>query len=258
MVITGDVKIVNDEELVALDEAFKNGEHLESTHHTPATSRHPSKGGEVKTFHDYTDVSSKSKKHTAASKYNRDLHGGPDHPEGAFSRGRKKGHSHSEDIKRECYICASLKIDNIDLPEQNFTISGYIEVYWRDDDITDTEEIVPQKAPLPWTDMFANATHEEFLSDPVHIFLKDPTRGNKKKNVIYGVYQFQATCSENFEMNEFPFDRQVLNIKTEIATDEFEVLRSKPDWIPKQNKTHTGNGPNQVLRTLMGEKLLGV
>eukprot|EP00494_Astrolonche_serrata_P023419 UN23677 len=151
------------------------------------------------------------------------------------------------------YKC-TLKIDNIDLPEQNFTISGYIEAYWKDPNCKSVDDIVPRSAPVPWNDMFHNATHEEFLSDPHHEFLKDPRSGDQ---IIWGIYQVQATCSENFELNSFPFDRQVLNIKTAIDTQAFEILRERPKWIPK-HKHHTGNEPHQVLRTLIGEKLQGL
>jgi len=148
----------------------------------------------------------------------------------------------------DCYCSAALQVDNIILTEMEFDVSGWIEVYWIEKEI-DIADLDPLTAPLNWTDLADNAIEEELLSEQQHNVLIHPGTGQK---VYQAIYQIKMNCSEAFEMDSFPFDRQCLNITTNFNVGKYNFLRARPSWV---HKTWGNMDKNQMLKVCMGDKV---
>lgn len=135
--------------------------------------------------------------------------------------------------KTEVYASAFLTIQRISVPDQEFNVSGYFNVFWRDPDVADLAkgkgigEWEPPTDTVPWdrANMFDNADRQDMREPPKFIYYPD-------SHVVHMIYSIAAELKEYMELARFPFDRQFLNMGFTGFREKWVWLSKAPDWVP--------------------------
>eukprot|EP01083_Nonionella_stella_P154104 496104_1 len=139
--------------------------------------------------------------------------------------------------KKDCWISCGIQLNAISLVEQTFDIKAIFNVFWVDH--TQTESDLNKmnlfregmlntgyELPLNPSTLFHNASRIDHFQDPsIEIYDKD-------KHVLHLNISVHASVHEHFEMDEFPFDSQFLNIKMRYNIAHYNLLSVFPkQWI---------------------------
>lgn len=139
--------------------------------------------------------------------------------------------------KKDCWISVIIQLNAVSLVEQRFDIKCTFSVFWIDHKISssDLKEMdlfregavnTGYELPLNPSNLFKNASLIEHIESPSIEFY------DKSKNVILLKMVINASLHEHFELDEFPFDSQFLNIKIEYNIRHYSVLSKFPkEWI---------------------------
>ena len=159
--------------------------------------------------------------------------------------------------KKDCWVSVIIQLNSVSLVEQRFDIKCIFSVFWIDNKISksDLDKMdlfregavnIGYELPLDPSNIFKNASFIEHIEPPSIQFY------DKSKNVIMLKMVLNASLHEHFELDEFPFDSQFLNIKILYNIMHYSVLQIFPkEWI----KTIETGGSGHYDRALQVAKM---
>ena len=143
-------------------------------------------------------------------------------------------YSGSDFIKFPVWFSLRCNLENIDLVEQNFTVDGWINLFWHNPLIFEQGgsyinerkgliEILDdgENQPLNPFALFENSISCDVTSGPSFRF-------NSKTGIVQETVRFHATFIEAMELERFPFDRQFLSMRLCLRTREYSLISSCP------------------------------
>eukprot|EP01084_Bolivina_argentea_P154634 269518_1 len=160
--------------------------------------------------------------------------------------------------KIKCWFSGEINLLKIDQTNETFTIFAYMNMYWKDkqlfeeikktqfepnDALVQTKDTITLKGEV-WDKTFWKLRHITKNMLPIGGKYMFPNEATKRyfdftlKNVNcksnwHLFYQLEMSFNEHLELNNFPFDKQFLNVKIGIK-DEFQFVDKPMHWIPDQ------------------------
>eukprot|EP01083_Nonionella_stella_P033796 92480_1 len=159
----------------------------------------------------------------------------------------------------EAWFNAAVYLKNVDLQQEFFTVRSFFNIYWNCSDNNkyskDTEiNMIPLMekdqaqylAIMNTTPVIAECGLDWFLYNAAH----DVTRIMKFTFQHYSKHNksrldiiFEADFNETFELEQFPFDAQFLNMKLKLNPIKYTFLSTVPDWL----KDVEYRGPSDII-----------
>eukprot|EP01083_Nonionella_stella_P175359 610427_1 len=145
-----------------------------------------------------------------------------------------------------CWFSMQINLTEILLQEELFVISSHLSVFFKDNQHNDFKNLFDKNCQK-LMEQNGNVRFDELN---IEVRKKIPFKGsfilnsadidikrchlevyNKEKNVWQLYINFNASCAENMELVDFPFDAQFLNIQLVYSKADYYFESSCPDWI---------------------------
>jgi hypothetical protein len=154
----------------------------------------------------------------------------------------------------EVFVRLQATIDDVDLPKQSFEVVGYLRVHWRAADFMARQLQLGNKLRGKTTDDFTpNYGNQTLIDDGHHLpigkanmwqnvsecaVLAEYAGFNVATHVVTHQFKFKATFREEFEMNYFPFDRQMCHmiLNARGVNGNWSYCRHRPDWLGEKDR----------------------
>lgn len=163
-----------------------------------------------------------------------------------------------------------ITIQDIDIPNQTFTVSAYFNIFWQvkrpnyDQPLDGEDAELPDEAELPWSP--SSGIFDNVVNDPA--FLGDPEFSYDEKTHLNRLnFNIEAYCSERYELGRFPYDRQFINLQLKARNMDagWKWLVERPSWVPEKYDFHDDNAKGveeqddftQVVRSRLSESVSG-
>eukprot|EP01084_Bolivina_argentea_P316299 548232_1 len=173
-----------------------------------------------------------------------------DAKEVAHKRDVKALHSRASSIyfqsKMPCWFSMQMQLVEISMIEELFVLNCHLSIFFKDNKHNDFEKLFDKNC-LSLMQQNGNVTFDELN---MNVRKKLPFKGSfilncadidikrchleqydKDKKVWQQYINFNASCAENLELSDFPFDSQFLNIQMVYSYSDYRFLSKCPDWI---------------------------
>eukprot|EP01084_Bolivina_argentea_P021573 40087_1 len=152
---------------------------------------------------------------------------------------------------RKAWLATEIHLTSINLRDQTFDIRAWINVFWKDNTLLEYL-LEHKKEEFHGAEKYVNHRQFERICNnyslpikPHNPFLNMVERSDEVNSRVWldpankcFHLTFCVTCtlSERFELNEFPFDAQFLNIKVPYTVNKYRFITEMPKWVFPQSR----------------------
>jgi hypothetical protein len=163
------------------------------------------------------------------------------------------------------YLRLQATVEGVDLLNQSFEVMGYLRVHWHDNEFPNRQKKLGNEGfkagygnqkltdgghylPIGRENMWENASDCSVLVEYAGF--------DEGTSIVTHQFKFKATFQEEFEMNYFPFDRQMCHmiLNARGVNGFWSYRKHRPEWL---NATDRWNNKNVCMAAELGPTVRG-